>query len=91
MDANSPAQKFLRQWLADANYQPILEVAENRKGILSQLAALTYEEDATTSGNAIETSGLAARIIAGRDSEYVRNYLLRLFWLVNDETGGIDW
>ena len=91
MSVNSPDLKTLRQWLLDTNYAPILEIAETRKNILSQLTALSYEEDATISDNAIEASGLAARIIAGREPEYVRNYLLRLFWLVNDESGGIGW
>ncbi len=91
MNAASPNLTILRQWLSDANYKPILEVAEVKKGVLSQLTALTYEDDTTISGNAIEASGLAARIIAGRDPEYVRNYLLRLFWLINDESGGIGW
>ena len=36
-------------------------------------------------------SGLAVRIIARRDPEYIRNYLLRLFWLINNESGGIGW
>ena len=91
MNPASPDLTILRQWLLDANYAPILEIAENKKSILSQLTALTYEDDATISGNAIEASGLAARIIAGREPEYVRNYLLRLFWLINDESGGICW
>ena len=81
----------LRQWLSSGNYEPILEIAENKKGILSQLTALTYVEDSTISDNAIQATGLAARIVARRDPEYVRNYLLRLFWLVNDESGGIGW
>ena len=81
----------LREWLSEANYTPILEIAENRKGILSQLTALSYEEDTKTSERAIEATGLAARIIARQDPEYVRNYLLRLFWLINDESGGIGW
>jgi hypothetical protein len=81
----------LREWLSEANYAPILEAAENRKGILSQLTALSYEEDAKISERAIEATGLAARVIARHNPEYVRNYLLRLFWLINDESGGIGW
>ena len=91
MSATSPDLTVIRQWLLDANYTPILEIAENKKSILSQLTALTYEEDAKISDHAIKVSGLTARIIAGRDPEYVRNYLLRLFWLLNDESGGIGW
>jgi hypothetical protein len=91
MGSTSTDLTTLRKWLSEANYAPILEAAKNRKVILSQLTALSYEEDAKISERAIEASGLAARIIAGRDPEYVRNYLLRLFWLINDESGGIGW
>ena len=91
MNVVSPDLKTLRQWLLDANYTLILEIAEKKKGILSQLTALTYDEDATISDRAIEATGFAARIITNRDPEYVRNYLLRLFWLLNDESGGVGW
>lgn len=87
----SPALTRLHQWLLSGNYEPIIEIAENKKGILSQLTALSFEEDAEISERAIEVSGVAAGVIASRDPEYVRNYLLRLFWLVNDESGGIGW
>lgn len=91
MHAASPDLSIVRRWLLEANYAPILEIAENKNGILSQLTALTYDKDTTIGDHAIEAAGLAARVIAGRDPEYVRNYLLRLFWLVNDESGGIGW
>jgi len=91
MSALSPDLTVLRQRLLGANYASILEIAENKKSILSQLTALTYEEDKKISDHAIQATGPAARIIAGRDPEYVRNYLLRLFWLLNDESGGIGW
>jgi len=91
MSAVLPGLTILRQWLLEANYAPILEMAEKKKGILSLLTALTYDEDVKISDRAIETAGLAAHIIAGRDPDYVRNTLLRLFWLVNDESGGICW
>jgi AraC family transcriptional regulator of adaptative response/methylated-DNA-[protein]-cysteine methyltransferase len=91
MSVALPYLTILRQWLLEANYAPILESAENKNGILSLLTALTYDKDVKISDHAIEATGLAARIIASRDPEYVRNYLLRLFWLVNDESGGICW
>jgi hypothetical protein len=91
MNPASPNLTILRRWLADADFAPILEVAENKKSILSQLTALTYEGDETISDHAIKATGLAARVIAERDPEYVRSTLLRLFWLLNDESGGIGW
>ena len=86
--ANLPT---LRGWLLEAEYNPILELASSRKRILSLLTALVYDIDISVSEHAITATGLAAKIIAERDPEYVRNYLLRLFWLVNDESGGICW
>ena len=91
MSAASPDLTSVRQWLLEANYAPILEAAENKNGILSLLTALTYDEDVKISDRAIEAAGLSAHIIAGREPDYVRNYLLRLFWLVNEESGGICW
>lgn len=91
MSAASVNLTTLRQWLLESDYTSILEIAESKKGILSLLTALTYEENKKISDHAIEASGLAASVIAKRDLEYVRNYLLRLFWLINDESGGIGW
>jgi len=81
----------VRRWVKDAEYVPLLALARHKKRTLSMLTALTYDEDASVSEAAIIASGMAAKIIAERDPEYIRNYLLRLFWLVNDESGGIGW
>lgn len=91
MKPASPNQEVIRSWLLKADHTRILELARSRKRTLSQLTALTYDQDAGVSQSAIHATGLAAQIIAERDPEYVRNYLLRLFWLVNDESGGIGW
>jgi hypothetical protein len=91
MKSKSADLTTLRRWLLEPDYAPILEYARKKKRILSLLTALSYDEDLFVSDNAIKATGLAARIIAERDPEYVRNYLLRLFWLVNDESGGIGW
>jgi len=81
----------LRHLLLEADELPFAELAGRKKSILSQLTALTYDSDPEVISQAIQMTGLAAKIIAERDPEYVRNYLLRLFWLVNDESGGICW
>jgi hypothetical protein len=41
MCAELPDLTIVRLWFSDANFEPILKVAENKKGILSQLTALT--------------------------------------------------
>jgi hypothetical protein len=81
----------LRQWLKAEDYPSILELARNNKRVLSLLTALSYDKEHTISENAIQAIGQAAKIIAERDPEYIRNTLLRLFWLVNDESGGVGW
>jgi len=81
----------LRQWLLEEDFRSIREYAHNKKRILSLLTALTYDKDQKVSDRAIKATGLAAKVISKRDAEYIRNYLLRLFWLVNDESGGIGW
>ncbi len=81
----------LRQWLLEENFHSICEFARDKKRILSLLTALTYDENRVVSDRAINATGLAAKVIATYEAEYIRNYLLRLFWLVNDEFGGIGW
>ena len=81
----------LRQWLLEEDFHLIQKYARSKKRTLSFLTALTYDEDQQICDRAIKATGLAAKVIAERNPEYVRNTLLRLFWLVNDESGGIGW
>ena len=91
MNTTSIDLSEVRRWLLQANFAPILEIARSKKHILSLLTALTFDPDPEVSARSISASGLVAQIIADRDPKYVRNYLLRLFWLLNDESGGICW
>lgn len=81
----------LRQWLLEDDFHSVCEFARNKKRILSLLTALTYDDDQVVCDRAIKATGLAAKVISQRDAEYIRNYLLRLFWLINDESGSIGW
>ncbi len=81
----------LRQWLRHEQYEPVVELAGRKKRVLSWLTALTYDPDPLLSWRAITAMGLAAGRIAAADPEYVRVHLLRLLWLLNDESGGIGW
>jgi len=91
MHMRSPDLPELRHWLLIADDAPFLKLAKTKKGLLGQLTALSYDQEINVSKQAVRMTGLAAKIIAERDADYVRNYLLRLFWLVNDESGGICW
>ena len=91
MDSRSPDLSQLRHWLLEMDDAQFLELARKEKRILSRLTALSYDPDTAVTSRAIKITGLAAKIIAERDPDYVRNYLLRLFWLINDESGGVCW
>jgi len=91
MDKKSEDLSAVRQWLLREKYTSVLELARDKKRVLSLLTGLTYDRDSVISDHAIKVAGLAAKVIAERDPEYIRNHLLRLFWLVNDESGGIGW
>jgi len=91
MNQKTDVISALRQWLRGEDYSSILELARSKKHTLSLLTTLTYDENKTISDRAIQATGLTAKVIAEYDPEYIRNTLLRLFWLVNDESGGICW
>ncbi len=58
---------------------------------MSHLTAMTYEPDREASDWAVRALGKAAKEIARTDPAFVREHLRRLFWLLNDESGGTGW
>jgi hypothetical protein len=81
----------LRALLAEADYPAIVALAGEHRRVLSLLTALTYDDDPSIADRAIEALGVAAGVISDADAEFVRGHLRRLFWLLNDESGGIGW
>ncbi len=71
--------------------EQIAKLAGQNKRILSLLTALSYDPQPLVAWRAVDAFGRAANRVAQSDAEYVRNHLRRLFWLVNDESGGIGW
>jgi len=55
------------------------------------LLSLTYDQDELISWRAIEASGKVAGLQAGAEIERVRDFIRRLLWLMNDESGGLGW
>ena len=81
----------LATWLEEGQLDAVVRQAEREKRTLSLLSALLYHPDPLVSWRAAEGMGLAAQAVARRSPEYVRGHLRRLFWLLNDESGGIGW
>ena len=66
-------------------------MAARRRRVLGSLVTLTYAADPRISWRAVEAVGAAASRIAADDPGHVREFLRRLRWLINDESGGICW
>lgn len=81
----------LRAWLAQGALTEAAQLARQERRVLSYLTGLTYDADPLVSERAIQAAGLAAGIVSDDDAEFVRGHLRRLFWLLNDESGGIGW
>ncbi|MFH2055231.1 MAG: DVU0298 family protein [bacterium] len=59
--------------------------------VLRTLASLLFESDDLLRWRAIEALGLAAGQLAPKKLDSVQRAIRRLFWLMNDESGGICW
>ena len=63
--------------------------AAEDKQVLRTLASLLFESDDLLRWRAIEAIGIATGVVWQQDQESVRRAVRRLFWLMNDESGGI--
>jgi methylated-DNA-[protein]-cysteine S-methyltransferase len=80
-----------RDLLSRRDLQAYREWATDDKQVLRTLASLLFETDDRLRWRAIEAIGIAAGVVRQRDQESVRHLVRRLFWLMNDESGGICW
>ncbi len=80
-----------RDLLSRRDLQVYREWATDDKQVLRTLASLLFETDDRLRWRAIEAIGIAAGVVRQRDQESVRHLVRRLFWLMNDESGGICW
>ncbi|UCD17733.1 MAG: hypothetical protein JSV44_02190, partial [Candidatus Zixiibacteriota bacterium] len=58
---------------------------------LGILLSLTYGDDELRRWRAIEAIGKVAGWLTIRGIEKVRDFIRRLLWLMNDESGGLGW
>ena len=86
-----PMRKALRELLDQGRLEQIADMALRKKRVLGSLIAATFDADAQTGWRAVEAMGLATSRIAQSDPQYVRSHLERLYWLLNEESGGICW
>ncbi len=79
----------VRQILLERNFDKLDKWATADRNPLRTLTSLLFETDFLVVWRAIEAIGKVARIVADRDLEKVRKLIRRLFWLMNEESGGL--
>lgn len=78
----------LRKLLLEHDWTHIQHWADNNSNAFGTLSSLFFDPDRLVVWRAIDAIG---RISATSDREKVVLALRRLFWLMNDESGGISW
>ena len=84
-------QDTLTTLLKQSDYAAITRRAAKDKRVLSELIALTLNEDDWIGWRAVKALGQASAVVAASDAEFVRGILRRLQWSLNDESGSIGW
>lgn len=84
-------KKHIRELLVERRVEEIVDLAAEKKRVLGILVSLTYDPDPELAWRAVTTMGAAADRVADFNSDFVRSHLRRLFWLLNEESGGVCW
>ena len=84
-------KKEAQELIAKRDFAGLEAWVQEGSGALRTLFALTFEDDELSRWRAIEATGRAAKVLGGRRTEHVRDFLRRLLWLMNDESGGLGW
>ncbi len=88
---HSHRKQILRGLLAERDLDTLMDWMAAERNPMRPLSSLLFDSDELLRWRAIEALGLAAAQEARRDPERVRRQVRRLFWLMNDESGGICW
>jgi methylated-DNA-[protein]-cysteine S-methyltransferase len=84
-------KETIRALLSDRDLNAIRDWVVAERNPMRTLSSLLFDHEELIRWRAIETLGLAAAHEWQRDPERVRRQIRRLFWLMNDESGGICW
>ncbi len=84
-------RELLTGIVSSRDWERLRSLANEDRHVLSRLLALTYQPEGLLRWQAIEALGLASGRVADRDPEFVRGFIRRLFWSLNDESGNVGW
>jgi hypothetical protein len=86
-----PLKKNILSLLENRALQEITRLKASPFKIINNLVSLTYDKKSSIAWRAMEAVGLFTGEMAKEDSEFVRNIVGRLLWMIRDESGGIGW
>lgn len=86
-----PLKKSILALLEKKHLKEISILRASPFKIINSLVSLSYDKKSSISWRAIEAVGLFTGEMAKEDSEFVRNIVGRLLWMIRDESGGIGW
>lgn len=81
----------LREWLAEAEFQRIVDAASEHRRAINTLIALTYDANPLIRWRALDAIGRCAAQLCSTRTEALKNLLRRLFWQMSDEAGAMGW
>jgi HEAT repeat protein len=81
----------VRQFLRNRDLEPVRHWAGTVRSPLRTLFSLTFDHEELLRWRAVEAIGQVAAEQARPDPERVRDFLRRLLWQMNDESGGLSW
>jgi HEAT repeat protein len=84
-------KKNVSALLAAGDLESLKALALGGQGVVRTLVSLLYSEDETLRWQAIAALGEVSAALAETNSERVLDLIRRLFWSLNDESGGIGW
>ena len=82
-------KKVIRKVLSNRDFKEIREWTVSERNPLRTLLSFTYDSDELMRRRAVEAIGLVADHRARKNLEKVRDFIRRLLWLMNDESGGL--
>jgi HEAT repeat protein len=83
----SSLRPSVRVYLERGEYAPVLELAAAERGVARALVSLLYDPDELVRWRSVSALGR----LAEAQPELARPLVTRLYWSLNDESGGIGW
>jgi hypothetical protein len=89
--SNRGRKDEVKKLLERRDFDALRNWVEKNRNPFRVLLSLTYDAEEIVRRRAIDAVGKVAGVVAAADIEKVRDFVRRLLWLMNDESGGLGW